>query len=187
MKRSTYINILLAITLISLIFWNFYQNNSTLNNVSLAIFSSALFAFFIEFGFFLSDRRRFSFLKGEWARTLFYNRNGKTSDVGYDDFSVEYKSRVDSKITLTYHEDGEYHGKITYDEGTAEFIIFLNKSNPLSGSGTYQYTSKKSQQKTADIGYYDFIIDIDKNKIHISHENKLPSGTARGTEIWQRV
>jgi hypothetical protein len=187
MKRTTYILILLAISLGSLIVWQLFYCNPTANNISLALFASGLFAFFIELGNYFSDRRRFSYLKGPWQRTHFFNRNGQTTDIGYTDESEAYKSRVDSKINLTYHEDGEYHGKITYDEGEAEFIIHLNKNNPLSGSGTYQYTKTKSQQKTADLGYFDFIVDISKNKIHISHENKLPSGNAKGTEIWQRM
>ncbi|MBL7888806.1 MAG: hypothetical protein JNL24_04605 [Bacteroidia bacterium] len=187
MKRTTYILILLAISLISLIVWRLFYSNPAISNITLALFSSGLFAFFIEFGFHIADRRRFSYMKGKWERTHFFNRNGQSYDNGYKDESTEYSSRVIKEISLTYHEDGEYHGKVFYDEGPAEFIIYLNKSNPLSGSGTYQYLETKSQKKTADIGYFDFIVDLSKNKIHISHENKLPSGTAKGTEIWQRT
>jgi hypothetical protein len=186
MKRTMYILILLAISLGSLIVWKLFYCNPTANNISLALFASGLFAFLIELGNYFYDLHRFSYLKGRWERTHFFNRNEQTSDIGYSDESEKYKSKVDAIVNLTYHEDGEYHGKIAYEKGEVEFIIHLNKNNPLSGSGIYQYTKTQNQHATADLGYYDFIVDINKNKIHISHENKLPSGNSKGTEIWQR-
>ena len=177
----------MAISLGSLIVWKLFYCNPITNNISLALFVSGLFAFLIELGNYFFDRRRFSYLIGPWKRTHFFNRNEQNTGTGYRDESEHYNSRVHPIVNLTYHEDGEYHGKVTYAKGEVEFIIYINKNNPLSGSGTYQYTMPKTQQEIADLGYYDFIVDISKSKIYISHQNKLPSGNAKGIEIWQRI
>jgi hypothetical protein len=189
MKRTTYILILIVVILASLLwFLSLCKCNVDTKNVALAMFSSGLFAFLIEIGFWLNDIKRFSFLEGKWVRKKFFNRNGKTSDVGYDDLTDRYEnvSKIDPNIEMKYKGDGEYHGKVFYEEGTVNFIIILNKNNILSGSGTYQYEITKSQTTLPDIGHFELIIDNNKKSIYISHENKLPNGTSKGVEVWTK-
>lgn len=186
MKRTTYILLLTVFSALALGCFS-YTCNPNGQNIALAIFSSGVFAILIEIGFFLNDIYRFSFLDGKWVRYKFYNKNGKTTDNGYDDLTDRYNQNgINPEIEMKYKGDGEYHGKAFYEEGTTAFIIILNKNNVLSASGTYQYEFTKSQKSLPDMGHFELIIDVNKRCIYISHKNKLPNGTAEGTEIWTR-
>jgi hypothetical protein len=150
----------------------------------MSIASSGLFALLIEVGFWLNDRIRFGYLQGRWERIAFYNRNLNESGLGYDDISQRYSS-IPKGIRLTYKGDSEYKGTASYEKGEVSFSLNISKENVLSGAGIYQYHIT-SQSITADIGQYSFVVDKNRKKIYVSHLNILPSGNARGLEIWQR-
>ncbi|MFN3406025.1 MAG: hypothetical protein ACK40G_18160 [Cytophagaceae bacterium] len=186
MKRQTYILILFIFSVVALGSF-FCTNNKDIQNVAIAIFSSGLFALFIETGNYLYDINQFGYLRGKWIRNKFFHRNGKTTEIGYDDLTERYnQNNINPNISLEYKGDGQYHGNAFYEEGTKTFILLLNKNNALSGNGTYQCQVTNSQKSLPDIGQFEFIVDVNKNIIYISHENKLPNGTSRGTEIWRK-
>jgi hypothetical protein len=186
MKRQTYILILIIFSTAGLGLF-FCTNNKDIQNIALAIFSSGIFAFLIEIGNYLYDKNQYGYLRDKWIRKKFFHRNGKTTEIGYDDLTERYiQNNINPNIQLDYKGDGEYHGNVFYEEGTASFVLLLNKNNVLSGNGTYQYEVTISQKNLPDIGHFEFIVDVNKNVIYISHENKLPNGTSRGTEIWMR-
>lgn len=161
------------------------QQNSDKRDIFMSIGSSGIFALLVEIGFWLNDRSKFGYLKDDWERVAIYNRNSNESGVGYDDISDRY-SNVPRDIRLTYHGDGEYTGTATYEGGKLNFSLNMSKEKNLSGNGTYQYEMTKENSITSDIGHYSFIVDQNRKKIYISHENILPSGNAKGLEVWQR-
>jgi hypothetical protein len=186
-KRSNYI-LLLSLFSVGAFLWYVCTCNKTSENIALSVFSSGVFAFLVELGFFLNDLNRFSFLRGNWRRKNFFNRNEKTSGIGYDDLETRYSpDKVDPNISLKYMGDGEYHGSANYEEGKKAFIILIDKSNILAASGTYQYTNTKSQSNLPDIGHFDILIDIDKKCMYVTHKNILPNGNAQGTEVWNKA
>lgn len=177
----------MVITLSALIA-SFYISYPELDNLMFALVSSGLFAILVEIGFLLNDRKRFSYLQGNWIRAKIKFRNESQSGDGYLDITKRYiDGKIDPNITLSYHGDGEYNGKAEYEEGTKWFTLTIDKNNVLSGKGTYQYEKQKSQQDVPDLGYFEFIIDRNKKGIYISHENRLPSGTAKGIEVWKKL
>lgn len=159
--------------------------SSIRHDISLSIISSGLFAIFIELGFVLNDKFKFGYLGGKWERTSFYNRNSNESGHGYNDISDRYLA-IPKQIQLRYQGEGEYTGTATYEEGRLSLHLTINKENVLTGNGSYQYYATNSQAITADLGHYSFMVDKTRKKIYISHQNILPSGTAKGLEIWER-
>ena len=185
MRRFNYIIVLSFFSILGFFALSCFPSESIWRDISISIASSAVFALLIEIGFWLNDKSKFGYLDGNWERISFLNRNLSDSGSGYDDISDRYL-KIPKNIKLIYKGDGEYIGIASYEEGQLSFSLIVNKENPLSGNGTYQYDTTKSQSITADIGQYSFLVDKTRKKIYISHQNILPSGNARGLEIWAR-
>ncbi|MGB3948859.1 MAG: hypothetical protein WBM13_12810 [Bacteroidia bacterium] len=159
-----------------------------LHEVFIAIFTSAAFGLLIEISILSRDYFHLGYLAGTYKRIKFYNRNGQTSGIGYDDGTDEYKRQeINNEIKLVYKGQGEYKGFAFYPRGKKHFTLTLNPNNILSGSGIYQYESKDPDKITPDIGIFEFTVDMDKKSIYIEHKNRLPSGNAMGMEIWSKL
>lgn len=185
MRRVHYMAILFLFSIFGSFFITVSSAGSVCRDISISIASSSVFALLIEIGFWLNDRIKFGYLIGKWQRVGFFNRNMNESGLGYDDVSQRYSS-IPKDIVLIYKEEGEYVGNATYEGGEVSFSLTIHKEKNRSGSGTYQYDKIRDQSITADIGHYSFLVDKNRNTIYISHQNVLPSGNAKGLEIWQR-
>jgi hypothetical protein len=186
MKRYYFAIILVIILLGSLALLPLFEQKD-LHEVFIAIFTSAAFGLLIEISVLLRDKFHLGYLSGTYRRLKFYNRNDKTTDSGYNDETTDYKQQnINEIIELSYHGQGEYRGVAHYPRGEKKFTLNINPNNILSGSGIYQYTTKEKDNITPDIGLFSFIVDMDRRTIYIEHENKLPSGNARGIEVWRR-
>lgn len=186
MKRYFYTLILLGIIATSLLLLPCFKEND-LHEVFIAIFTSAAFGLLIEISNLLRDYFHLGYLSGTYKRVKFFNRNNNESGIGLNDETEAYKTqKIKEEITLIYKGQGEYTGFAFYPRGKKHFTLTLNSNNILSGSGIYQYETKNEDSITPDIGVFEFTIDRDKRNIYISHENRLPSGNARGIEIWSK-
>lgn len=152
-----------------------------------SILASGCFALIIEWAFLCNEmieNNKLAYLKGEYKRTEITNARDQRNDEGIYDSIMEGYMQVNPIITMSHKEGGKYSGVANYAEGEIEFIINLDKTNPLTGSGVYQYTKKDRP----DIGKYTVQVDVNNSgKIYIYYENIIPSGLARGYEIWEKV
>ena len=186
MKREYYILILILVSILGACLPYIFGEFKFTNDLSLALLSSGLFALLIEISLYVNDVWKYSFLEGKWVREKFLNRNDKTSDSNYDDYTDNRYKNINPEIILKYNGDGEYSGIVHYELGRVDFVLSIRKNNLLNAFGTYQYIGIVNSQGLPDVGIFDAIIDQNKKRIYISHENKLPSGLARGTEIWKK-
>lgn len=163
------------------------SNVTDTKNIFYNIFSSATVVFLIELIVFIRDWIKYSFLSGIYKRLKIFNENSKKEiDSKYDDMTPIYvEHNVDTNITLHYIGDGKYNGYAYYDKGDkgkTKIILNLDMANPMTGTGAYQYLDKEN----IDIGVLSFQVDISKKRLYVFHSNLLPSGLAKGYEIWER-
>jgi hypothetical protein len=155
----------------------------SLKNISLNVFGSAFVVLLIEIVSLWRDWSKYHFLAGNYVRTeITREKDNSIGDTKYADMTPYYKEKdVDSKVKIKYIADGKYSANVYYLGSEAIVTLTLDQSNPLIGTGTYQYL------KVLDLGSYEFQVDKDKKKIYLFYSNLLPSGTARGYEVWERV
>jgi ABC-type transport system involved in multi-copper enzyme maturation permease subunit len=160
--------------------------NNDWKNVFIGFLASFLTVLLIEIINVIYNCRMLSKLKGTYKRIKITNVSGQKQPDGgvYDDLTERYNTqKVNSEIRLKYNGEGEYIGTASYEEGEVEFTINLNRSNPKTGTGIYQYINKTEP----DLGIYD--IQVDKNcndRIYVKYSNVIPSGNAQGYEIWEK-
>lgn len=186
MKQLYMSAILIFIIVATLLLLPIFKEHD-LHSVFIAIFTSAAFGLLIELSNLFRDYFRLGYLCGKYNRIKFYNRNKNVSGIGYNDETTQYEDQnVQKEIILKYKGQGEYQGYAFYPRGKKIFALTINQNNIFSGNGTYQYETKNNDSVTPDLGIFEFIVDRDKQRIYIEHENKLPSGNAKGIEIWER-
>jgi hypothetical protein len=187
MKLSFWIRLLLfgivVVLFLVLILQKCLNINEDWKNVLIGFFTSSLVVLMIELVNWIYGKNKLSKLTGKYSRVKITQEDlSITSGISYKDMTEEYKD-VNISINLKYRGEGEYTGSAYYKGGKVKFIINLDKANPNIGKGVYQYI--KSEHP--DFGTYDIKIDSDdSNVIYVSYSNIIPSGRARGYEIWER-
>lgn len=177
--------ILAAISIVA----SFFIYDANLKNISVSIFSSTFVVAVIEAVGIIRDNSKFSFLKGDYVRTKITNKlDNRNVDGSYEDITKRYFDKdINSEISLNYQGSGKYKGTIFYEEGEAEFTIYIDKNNPDIGSGIYQYLKKIGNYKMPDLGAYKIQIDTsNKNSIYVYYANLVPNGLASGYEVWTK-
>lgn len=162
------------------------HENNDLKNVFIGLFASFLTVLLIEIVKATYNRTMLSKLKGLYKRIKITYVSDQVHPHGgvYNDLTEKYNGLgVKSEINLKYNGDGEYIGTAFYEGGEVEFTINLNKLNPQTGTGIYQYKNKTEP----DLGIYDIQIDKNgSNRIYVKYSNVIPSGNAKGYEIWEK-
>jgi hypothetical protein len=158
-------------------------------SILLGISSSSLVVFVIETVASIKDYYRLANLSRTYKRIKITNTLDNRHPNGiYEDMTQRYIDKgVGTKISLTYKGDGEYVGEAFYEEGKVILTIYLDKTNPKTGTGTYQYLEKNPEYEMPDLGKY--IIQIDNKNtdtVFVYYSNIVPNGLARGYEIWEK-
>jgi hypothetical protein len=181
---------LVVLCILSLVCLLLLTKSTILNSLFSGIFSSSFVVLIIEITQLYIDWTEYSFLRGPYERIKIENKlDERKNDRIYEDLTKKYADLgIDTAIRLNYMGENKYEGKIEYEEGSAEFYLNLDKVNPYSGVGTYQYKQKKQDYKMPDMGTFRIQFDtVSKNRLFVFHNNLVPSGIAAGYEIWQKV
>jgi hypothetical protein len=160
--------------------------SDVLKNIFIGLFASFLTVLLIEIVNKIYDHMTLSKLDGAYKRIKITNVSDQKQPNGgvYEDLTERYITRkVKPEINLEYKGEGEYIGTAFYEEGEVEFTINLNKLNPKTGTGIFQYRNKTEP----DLGIYDIQVDNNsKDRIYIKYSNVIPSGNVGGYEIWEK-
>lgn len=164
-------------------------DDSDWKSILLGIASSALVVFVIETVASTMDYFRLANLSRTYYRIKITNTLDNRHPNGiYEDMTQRYIDKgVETKISLTYMGDGEYVGIAFYEQGKVAITICLDKTNPNTGTGTYQYLEKKPGFEMPDLGTY--VIQVDNkstDEVFVYYSNIVPNGLARGYEIWKK-
>ena len=112
-----------------------------LRDVLLGVTASATVIFLYEIVTMVHDFTKFSYLRGRYRRAKILNgldeRDPATS-TRYGDMTESYGD-VNSEVHMSYKGNGNYTGKLEYEEGHVEFRLALHKDNRLTGEGVYFY------------------------------------------------
>lgn len=185
MKAKSII-IIVSLVIAAMIFLRYaFVTTGDAKNLCLNIFSSSFVVLLIEVIALIRDVLKYSFLKGTYRRTGIFGEDlKKTSDTKYVSMNETYLThKVSPTVTLKYLGDGKYRGTAYYDEGETKITLNLDLDNRMTGKGTYQYVNKSYP----DLGIYEFQVDeLCRKTIYIRYSNFLPSGLARGYEIWKK-
>lgn len=181
---------LLVMVFISMLFICF-QEDTDLENIALGVFSSALVVLLLELFILFSNRDKTKYLAKEYKQAKEYKRvaifavdHEATSGSKYK--KLDY-SKVDAKIKIkriSFWDEYEFSGEVTYENGPAKFQIRLSETNPNYGEGIYEYDNPEKE----DVGTYKLIrsnITEDKTRLYIYYSNLIGNGLAEGYEIWE--
>ncbi|MBS1773866.1 MAG: hypothetical protein JST82_13485 [Bacteroidetes bacterium] len=170
----------------------FLSSHSRLDGLLLGVLSSVFLLLFIEIINWYRDKRLYGFIKGKYKRISIYQTNENDARGNNDTIysELEYYKSIDWDIHLKYHYNGIYTGTAEYYNHSSSdnkktlvsITLNLNTANRMIGEGSYKYISKN------DFGIYSFHVDNDNhNRIILTYKNTIPSGLARGYEIWEKV
>jgi hypothetical protein len=189
MTTRRIIQIILAITTISTYVIAKSVCDSDWKSILFGVASSSFVVFVIETISSIKDYYRLAILHQTYTRTKITNTLDNRHPNGiYEDITKRYlDNNVDMNISLTYKGDGEYVGEAFYEEGKVAITICLDKTNPKTGNGTYQYLEKKPGYEMPDLGTYTIQVDDNgSDRIFIYYSNIVPNGLAKGYEIWAK-
>ena len=161
--------------------------NNDWKNILFGIASSSFVVFVIEAVSSIKDYYKLANLSRIYKRIKITNTLDNRHPNGvYEDITQRYIEKdIEKKISLTYNGDGEYFGEAFYEEGKVSITICLDKTNPKTGTGTYQYLEKKQGYEMPDLGTYAIQVDSkNTNIVFVYYSNIIPNGLARGYEIW---
>jgi len=183
--------IFIAIIIIALILTKeCLKYNSSIEALLISLLASILVVLIIELITYLMNVSRYSFLSKDFKRIKIFNKiDARAGDTIYEDITNRYNGSVAPLIKIKHHGEGRFTGKANYEEGLLSFELFLDKTNPSYGTGTYQYTKKykKYALLMPDFGKLETIRDKnDLKKVYIIYQNISPSGIAAGYEIWKK-
>lgn len=194
----------------------YFEFKPRTENILLGLLSSAYLLMFVEIINWIIDKNKFGFLNGKYKKTLItqVNQDGLRSNAIQDANDRELKekvkyisdtcyhrldyyecNKVEYRTILEYQYHGIYKGYVEYFDHKngdwknnsfvkvrAKITISLNLANKMTGTGSYKYSNQD------DFGKYEIYVDDENNsRIIVNYENTLPSGLAKGYEIWERI
>lgn len=189
MTTRKIIQIILAILTVATFFIAKNLCDSDWKSILFGVASSSFVVLAIETVASVKDYYRLANLHQTYKRIKITNTLDNRHPNGiYEDMTQRYLDKgVETKISLTYKGDGEYIGEAFYEEGKVALTICLDKTNPKTGTGTYQFLEKKPGYEMPDLGTYTIQVD-EKNtdRLFVYYSNIVPNGLARGYEIWTK-